>query len=64
MEGDIWVAGFLDHRIRDDEDFGGHLAYIANNPVKAGLLERREQYLCSSASGSFELDAFSRGLKP
>jgi putative transposase len=62
--GDIWVAGFSDHRIRDDEDFEGHLAYIANNPVKAGLVERAEQYFYSSASGSFELDAFPRGLKP
>ena len=63
-KGDIWVAGFADHRIRDVEDFEGHLAYIANNPVKAGLVECAEQYPYCSASGQFELDAFPRGLKP
>ena len=63
-KGDIWVAGFADHRIRDDEDFEIHRAYIANNPVKAGLVGQAEQYPYSSAGGSFELDAFPRGLKP
>src|ERR1035437_223184 len=62
--GDIWVTGFSDHRIRDDEDFEIHRAYIAYNPVKAGLVERPEQYTYSSAGGCFELDAFPRGLKP
>jgi putative transposase len=62
--GGIWVTGYSDHRIRDDEDFEIHRAYIANNPVKAGLVERAEEYLYGSANGSFELDAFSRGLKP
>ena len=61
---DIWVAGFSDHRIRDEEDFEIHRAYIANNPLKAGLVERAEDYIYCSASGSFELDAFPRGLKP
>jgi putative transposase len=36
-KGDIWATGFSDHRIRDREDFETHLAYIANNPAKAGL---------------------------
>jgi len=62
--GDIWVAGFSDHRIRDEEDFVIHRAYIANNPVKVGLVERTEQYAYCSANGSFEVDAFPRGLKP
>ena len=63
-KGDIWVAGFSDHRIRDEEDFEIHLAYMAKNPVKAGLIESAEQYPYGSASGCFELDAFPRGLKP
>lgn len=62
--GGIWVTGFADHRIRDEEDFQIHRAYIANNPVKARLVELAEQYAYSSANGSFELDAFPRGLKP
>ena len=42
--GGIWVTGFSDHRIRDEEDFEIHRVYIANNPVKAGLVETPEQY--------------------
>ena len=62
--GDIWVTGFSDHRIRDDEDFEIHLAYIQRNPVKAMLVERAEQYAFCSANGRVEVDAFPRGLKP
>jgi putative transposase len=62
--GGIWVTGYSDHRIRDDEDFEIHRAYIANNPVKAGLAQCTEQYAYSSSSGNFELDTFPRGLKP
>jgi putative transposase len=62
--GGIWITGYSDHRIRDDEDFEIHRAYIANNPVKAGLAECLEQYAYCSANGCFELDTFPRGLKP
>ncbi len=62
--GGVWVTGYSDHRIRDDEDYEIHRAYIANNPVKATLVERPEQYAFCSANGCFELDAFPRGLKP
>ena len=62
--GGIWVTEYSDHRIRDDEDFESHRAYIAKNPIKAGLVERAGEYLYSSANGSFEIDAFPQGLKP
>ena len=62
--GGIWVTGYSDHRIRNQEDFHIYSAYIANNPVKARLVDCPEQYAYSSASGLFELDAFPRGLKP
>ncbi|WP_317891678.1 REP-associated tyrosine transposase [Acidicapsa acidisoli] len=62
--GEVWVAGFSDHRIRDDEDYRTHLAYIARNPVKARLVEQARQYPYSSANGEFDLDSFPRGLKP
>jgi putative transposase len=61
---DIWAAGFSDHRIRDIEDCGIHVAYIARNPVKARLVENAVEYPYSSANGRFELDAFPQGLKP
>jgi putative transposase len=62
--GDVWIAGFSDHRIRDDEDFEVHRRYLAKNPVEAGLTERAEDYSYCSTNGRFELDAFPRGLKP
>ena len=62
--GGVWVAGFSDHRIRDDEDFRVHAGYIDRNPVKAKIVEFPHQYAYSSANGRFELDAFPQGLKP
>jgi len=63
-KGEIWVAGFADHRIRDDDDYEIHLAYIAHNPVKAGLAEKPADYPYCSENGSFHTDSFPRGLKP
>ena len=63
-KGDVWVTGFSDHRIRDDQDFEVHQRYIDRNAVKARLVEREEEYASCSANGRFELDAFPRGLKP
>jgi putative transposase len=63
-KGDIWIAGFSDHRIRDDEDFEVHRRYINRNPVKAHLVNSAEEYKYGSLSGRFELDAFPWGLKP
>jgi putative transposase len=63
-KGEVWVAGFSDHRIRDDEDYRIHLSYIFQNPVKARVAEDAKQYAYSSANGQFDLDSFPRGLKP
>jgi putative transposase len=62
--GDIWVAGFSDHRIRDLDDYRNHEKYIANNPVDAKLAVCAEEFRYSSASGRFELDEIPLGLKP
>jgi putative transposase len=62
-KGEVWIAGFSDHRIRDDEDLRVHSAYIARNPVKARLAEQAGQYAYSSANGQFDLDLFPRGAK-
>jgi putative transposase len=37
-ESDIWQRRFIDHYIRDDEDFEKHLNYVHYNPVKHGLV--------------------------
>jgi putative transposase len=62
-KGDVWVSGFSDHRIRDDQDFEVHKRYIDRNAVKASLVEREEEYAYCSANGRFDLDTFPRGLK-
>jgi putative transposase len=62
--GDVWVAGFSDHRIRDVEDFDVHQRYIAKNASECRGVERAEDHPHCSAGGQFELDAFPRGLKP
>ncbi len=34
---EIWQASFVNHRIRDAEDYKHHHTYIGENPVKARL---------------------------
>jgi putative transposase len=55
-------ASFVNHRIRDAEDYKHHHPYIWENPVKARLSERRELFAGSSASLGMELDAPRPGL--
>ena len=54
---EIWQASFVNHRIRDAEDYKHHHTYIWENPVRAGLSERPELFAWSSASLGMELDA-------
>jgi len=37
--GEVWQAGFHEHRIRDVDDFRNQIDYIAANPEKRGLLD-------------------------
>jgi putative transposase len=39
LGGEVWQAGFHEHRIRDGQDFRSQLGYIAANPGKRGLLD-------------------------
>jgi putative transposase len=61
---EIWQASFVNHRIRDPEDYKYHHTYILENPVRAGLTERPERFAWSSATLRMELDAPPPGLKP
>jgi len=45
----FWQAESYDHWVRDDREFERIVAYIENNPVKAGLVSRPEDYRWSSA---------------
>jgi putative transposase len=44
FRGEIWQRGFSDVRIVDERSFEKHRAYIANNPVKAGLATSAEEF--------------------
>jgi putative transposase len=49
----FWQRSYYDHAIRADEDFRTAAEYVLNNPVRAGLVARFQDYeLC----GSFEFD--------
>jgi putative transposase len=58
--GEIWQSGFTDHRIRDEEDWLQHLAYIRDNPVNARLVNDGAQYEFLGITNF----AFPQGLKP
>jgi putative transposase len=62
--GDVWVVGFSDHRIRDEEDFAVHQRYIAKNAIESRGIERAQDHPYCSAGGRFQLDVFPQGLKP
>ena len=44
----IWEEGFTNHRIRDEQDYENHRDYIHQNPVRAGFVDRAEDYYWSS----------------
>ena len=43
-QGDVWQRGFSEVRISDGQSFFEHREYIAQNPVKAGLVHSAEEY--------------------
>ena len=53
---EVWQRGFTDHRIRDAVDFENHRAYIRDNPVARGFVEKAADYRYSSAYPGFKLD--------
>ena len=44
----VWQHQFLDHVVRNTEDYRTHVAYIHNNPVKHGLCKEAGEYKWSS----------------
>jgi putative transposase len=61
---EIWQRGYVDHRIRDGADYDHHREYIRENPCKARLVSRPEDYPYSSAFPGVELDPAPQWLKP
>jgi REP element-mobilizing transposase RayT len=46
----FWQDESFDHWIRSELEFDALVDYVENNPVKAGLVEDREQWFWSSAA--------------
>ena len=53
---EIWQKGYNEHRIRNAEEYAQHVEYVWMNPVKAGLVERPEEFPYSSAQLKAEVD--------
>jgi len=47
--GDFWFREYFDRFVRDERHFRSAVAYIEENPVKAGLARLREEWRWSSA---------------
>ena len=44
FKGEVWQRGFSEVQVLGDESFKKYRTYIANNPVKAGLIDVPEKY--------------------
>lgn len=40
----VWQRGFFDHVLRNDESYGQKWNYVRDNPVRAGLVKRPEEW--------------------
>ena len=60
----VWERGYVDHRIRDGNDYRRHVEYVRQNPVQAGIAVQPQDYAYSSACNRFQLDLCPQGLKP
>jgi len=44
VESPVWQRGYHDHGLRDDEDYRVKVRYVLQNPLRAGLVSRVEDY--------------------
>jgi REP element-mobilizing transposase RayT len=49
QSGKFWMEDYFDRYVRDAKHFDNAIAYIENNPVKAGLCKKPEDWPFSSA---------------
>ena len=40
----LWQPGFFDHVLRNDESYGEKWKYVRENPVRAGLVQRADDW--------------------
>jgi REP-associated tyrosine transposase len=50
----FWQRESYDHWVRDEAEWNKIAAYIENNPVRAGLVTRADQFPWSSANGRWQ----------
>jgi putative transposase len=65
--GEFWFREYYDRFIRNEEHFANAVAYVENNPVKAGLANSKEEWRWSSArhrTGSAGVPPASALLQP
>jgi putative transposase len=66
-KGEVWQRGFTEEQVLNQKSLVGHKAYIAENPVKAGLAASTEEYpfsFCSLArkiADSIDSNKIDRG---
>jgi putative transposase len=53
----VWEDSFKKLGMKDPASYDHHRVYIHQNPMRAGLCERAEEFRWSSANGAFVLDA-------
>ncbi|MGO9482839.1 MAG: REP-associated tyrosine transposase [Candidatus Kryptoniota bacterium] len=58
----IWHREYWDRYIRDEEHFCRTIEYVHQNPVKAGLVEKPEEWQWSSAAISVKRDDQESGI--
>lgn len=61
---EIWQTSFYDRRVRDSDEYEKMKIYIHQNPVRARLVERAEDYPYGSANPKWALDEVPQRLKP
>jgi len=57
-KGEVWQRGFTEVQVLNNQNFEAHRAYIAENPVKAGLAASADEYpfcFCSLARKKMNL---------
>jgi putative transposase len=54
---EVWTRSFNEHRIRTPQDYQHHVAYIEQNPVRARLVEKAQDYRFSSLSSAIPTDS-------
>ena len=61
--GKVWMADYYDRYIRDDSHLAATIAYIHNNPVKAGLVTDATHWPHSSAGSAGVPPACGRDVR-